>query len=429
MKFDLKSKDYRVNLFLVDFFVFFSMIAMFIFGATANGVQKDVAYEYLAETAIAQEKYHRIQGVYNNEPQLTLTEMLSLQRKSYNSVFYRRVNSYVGVGSGNNLVRFSMNFEGMGGEGYDVSAISVSTYTNVNKMMEMIQLELYKTIDKDFLPQAGFDNVCYLPSTLADAIIEQSTIDDISTYDDIIDKKMAFSITAESAGTDFSERWMVSNIFYSDVGHYDGPSVEGYLAKDKGYGACLYSMLGQFIVTPSTEVHSFGGSTLFFDFYNSLFLPKEYIEFTFGKSFASDGSTIDFYTYSNESWTKIEALGFFSSLYTSNYSYIYNGNLLFFITGFLFLAFSLYPMSKIADDENQSNIEHKYPKVILVLSIPFVFIHLVYNLALRFLPLSVTKLLIYNVFGTVASLVITLHVLFMLFLPLILKKRITGKSV
>ena len=427
IKFDWKSKDYRVNLLFVDLLVFFSIISMFAYGSGTNGAQKDLAYEYLAETAIAQEKYHRIQAVYNSAEPLSMSDLYTYQRKSYGGTFYRRVNSYYGAGSNNELIDFSMNFDDAPIETFHAKAISVSTYTNINKLIETIQLELYKIIDRDFITENGFDGMCYLPSTIADAIIEQDLDDDISTYDDIINKKLAFSISGGPEGTTFSERWTVNNIFYTDEGHYDGVDAEGYLGKDKGYGKCLYSMLGEFIITTSTNVHAIAGSTLYFDFYNSLFLPKEYIEYAFGKSFASDGTTIDFYTYQNESWVKIQNLEFFSALYSANYSYIYDGNLFFFFCGILLLSLALYPLSKITDEENEAQIEHKYTKSIIALIIPFVVVHLIYNLTIRFLPLSIPKLMIYNIFGTTASILITIHILLMLFLPVILKKRMSEK--
>ena len=297
-------------IFLCSTTIAFALFSLF--GSSLQITRMSSTLESMTYFMSKQPEYSRIHAVYMEEydieqigeaeDQSTYYSYQQMQNIGSRYQYNNYIETYLLSGKANQPIQYEATLDGYDNYNFETKIIGLSAYSNQNRiLMETIRLEQYLiTKNPFFSPLNGAESVYYMPSHIADILVEQNVEDDIENYSDLIGKTM--TLTHNFGSSSFSIVVSINNIFYTTYNDKNlgtpiniDDEVHNYDLVDKGFGSYLTNTIGNFGVSSMGRAHQTFGTTFCFDFEGRNKLLTRMIDEVFGSDYANDGSYIDFF--------------------------------------------------------------------------------------------------------------------------------------
>ncbi len=414
-----------------------SFIFMSLFGSTTQYVRMSALLESMTYFMNSQPENSRIHAVYHEyfesveeRTAVSVKDKYSNWQNRTTSYEFREIfNSYFIAGTPEDLIEFNVKFKDYDDDSlqFKTKIISQSVYSNQKRvLMEKIDLEQY--LIKEYAhhsPLGGADTVYYMPSNIADELINGANRNDFKTYSDFIGKVIV--VTYKKDDIQFEQTMSINNIFYTsniptNVGEptNNNEKVNIYSKSDKNLGAHLLSTLGNFGVAITTLAHKTFGSVFCLDFFGYNKILKMMLDRYFINELKIDTSYFQFF-YLNEPISKFDIkLNAINDFYRGDYGFFYGANIPYLVCSLLTIVggFSLlcYYLERKKNVIFKSNSRQYIPLFSLLLVTPFIVSQSFYLLIITICKHDIFSIGLMNLIGSPFSLIITLFLLLYLFI-------------
>jgi hypothetical protein len=268
-----------------------------------------------------------------------------MQTKGSRYQYNNYIETYLLSGKNNDPIEYEATLDGYDNYDFSTKIIGLSAYSNQNRvLMETIRLEQYLITKNSFYsPLNGAESVYFMPSHIADYLIDISAEDNIANYTDLIGKKVTLSFAGET--DPFNIVMSINNIFYTTYNKNNigtpfnaDDIIHEYNGNDKDFGKYLTDTIGDFGVSTTRRAHQTFGTTFCFDFQGRNRLLTMLIDDILGKNFTSDGSYLDFYYERKPVIEYGIELYNINDLYSEPQNVFFGANYVYLGLSFLFLA-------------------------------------------------------------------------------------------
>jgi len=339
--------------FIISTTIMFVVLSLF--GSSLQSIRLSAVLESMTYFMSTQNENARIHSAYMKEygdeidktatSQSIYSTYQQMQTKGSRYQYNNYIETYLLSGKNNDPIEYEATLDGYDNYDFSTKIIGLSAYSNQNRvLMETIRLEQYLITKNSFYsPLNGAESVYFMPSHIADYLIDISAEDNIANYTDLIGKKVTLSFAGET--DPFNIVMSINNIFYTTYNKNNigtpfnaDDIIHEYNGNDKDFGKYLTDTIGDFGVSTTRRAHQTFGTTFCFDFQGRNRLLTMLIDDILGKNFTSDGSYLDFYYERKPVIEYGIELYNINDLYSEPQNVFFGANYVYLGLSFLFLA-------------------------------------------------------------------------------------------
>lgn len=230
---------------IVSLLIFTVFLLSYIYGYNNKNVIIDAKFDELTYRMDDEGYDGRFHGVLNidKKDEIDYGFYSSFQSQTFRNYRSEEINSFVSSAIGDEQKPFILTFNGFDNFSYKTNGISTSFYSDSNHKMEMINLELY--LEESTKVESS---LFYLPSSIADLLIELDNTGTYNNYDNLVEKLEVNVLTNTNDQSVIEKSIKIRNIFFDEA---DNPLYEG---KDDGFGSSFRGFLGPYFVSNSKKM-------------------------------------------------------------------------------------------------------------------------------------------------------------------------------
>ena len=404
-----KIKLFDYNPLFVSILVLISFLFSYLYGYHNKNVVIYTKFDELTYR-MNNESYDKIfHGLITCNEHKDESFYSNLHYQTVYNTMYEGIESYVFAGNIEEQKPFSLVFNGFEDLSFESNGISQLHYSDKNYKLNLINIELYNETSSK---KGG--TFFYLPSSIANTLIELSVDKKYNSYDDIINNLKVSILVNDQNKTPIEIDLPIVNIFYDEYSHSNYQGLDNYQDKIFGYGASIKKFLGSFFVSNSKKMYDYTGAQLGFTTRSSHFSFKNYIKEFYYENSDIDDAFVKIYGLKDNTRElvfnepSVNAL-FEPEIYGRQVGILALSLSLFLFITVIIITINKYKKGLAADiskngDRFQKSLLFNY---FLAIMIPFCIIHLVYSLFLNN-NYSLFSLRMYNIIGNIYTILGTL---------------------
>lgn len=417
MKKEILYTKLKLNKFgslAISFFISVSFILTYVYGYNNKNIIVSAEFDNLAYQ-IDDGKYDSVaHGLINIENENNRKIYSEIHVQTFKNKRTEDIQSYIFAGNLNDAKPFNLVFNGFEGLKFETNAISSSYYSDKNYKLEMIDIKLYKETSTS----AGYP-IFYLPSSIANKLINSNLNGEFKTYDDLIEKLEVTILVNDGSDALLNEEnlqnFKIRNIFLDEENNSN-------FKTEGGYGNKIKDFIGPYFISNSGDLYQCVEAQLGFTTKSSFFSLKNYLdEYFYSNGDINDASVQIYGIKNNEKHLVFDAQSV-NDIFEPELANGVGGiiallfSLLLFILTILLTIISFGEGLKENIEQDKRKMKQKFiTKYILAGVIPFLAIHLIYAIFFNNIH-AIWIFRSYNIIGNVFTLIITTMYLIILYI-------------